>query len=60
MRKVLASGSFWVFSVFGLYYVLTFFGASSDVPTFEVRSAEPQSESFGMAIAETHRVVVQF
>ncbi len=53
MRKVLASGSFLVFAVFGLYYVLTFFGA----PSFEVRSAETQSESFGMAIAETNRVM---
>ena len=57
MRKVLSTGSFLVFSLLGLYYALTFFGASSDVPTSEVGSEETLSESFGTAVAQTPRTM---
>ena len=50
MRKVLSTGSFWVFSVLGFYYILTFFGVPSDVPTSDVYVEKTQSEGFGAAI----------
>lgn len=58
MRKVLSTGSFLVFSLLGLYYILTFFGAPSDVPTYEVGSEERQSGNFGTAIAQTNRAML--
>ena len=57
MRKVLSTSSLLVFSLLGLYYVLTFFGVPSDVLISEVRLAETQSESFGTAIAQTNRAM---
>ena len=57
MRKVLSTSSLLVFSLLGLYYVLTFFGVPSDVLTSEVRLGETQSESFGTAIAQTNRAM---
>ena len=57
MRKVLSTSSLLVFSLLGLYYVLTFFGVPSDVLISEVRLGETQSESFGTAIAQTNRAM---
>ena len=57
MRKILSTGPFLVFSLLGLYYALTFFGAPSDVPPSEVGSEERRSESFGAAIAQTHQAM---
>ena len=57
MRKVLSTGSFLVFSLLGLYYVLTFFAAPSGVSTSEVGSEERWSDNFGVAIAQTNRAL---
>ena len=61
MRKILSTGSFLVFSLLGLYYILnyilTFFGVSSDMPTYEVGSEERQSGNFGAAVAQTNRAM---
>ena len=57
MRKVLTTGSFLVFSLIGLSYIFIFFGMPSEVPTSETRLNKPQSESFGTAIAQTHRAM---
>ena len=55
MRKVLTTGSFLVFGLLGLYYIFTFFGMPSEVPTPEARLTKTQSEGFGTAIAQTNR-----
>ena len=57
MRKVLATGSFLVFGLLGLSYIFIFFGMPSDVPTYEVRSEETQSDNFGAAVAQTNRTM---
>ncbi len=57
MRKVLTTGSFLVFGLLGLSYILTFFGMPSEVPTPEPRLKKTQSEGFGTAIAQTHRAM---
>ena len=55
MRKVLSTGSFLVFSLLGLYYILTFFGVPSEVPTSDLYLEETQSGGFGAAVAQTNR-----
>ena len=55
MRKVLTTGSFLVFGLLGLSYILTFFGIPSEVPIPEPRLKKTQSEGFGTAIAQTNR-----
>ena len=60
MRKILAASSVWVFSLFGLYYALTFFGAPFEVPISEVRSEERWSDNFGTAIAQTRAMPVSY
>lgn len=57
MRKVLTTGSFLVFSLLGLYHVLTFFGTPSGVPTSEVGSGERRSGNFGTAVAQTNQAL---
>ena len=57
MRKVLSTGSILVFGLLGLYYIFTFFGIPSDVPTYEVGLEERWSENFGTAIAQTNRTM---
>ena len=55
MRKVLTTGSFLVFSLLGLYYVLTFFGVLSDVSISESHP-EQLSSGVGIADAQTDRM----
>jgi len=57
MRKALSTGSFLIFGLFGLYYILTFFGTPSEIPTSEVHSEEIRLESLGTAVAQTNRAM---
>lgn len=57
MRKVLSTGSFLVFGLFGMSYIFIFFGTPSEVPIPEPRLKKTQSEGFGTAIAQTNRAL---
>ena len=52
MRKILSTGSFLIFGLFGLYYVFSFFGVPPDVPTAET-SLEKASSEVSVAVAQT-------
>ena len=53
MRKILSTGSFLVFGLFGLYYMLAFLGVLPDAPTAEMHLEETPSE-IGIAVAQTN------
>ncbi len=52
MRKILSTGSFLVFGLFGLYYIFAFFGVPPDAPTSETHLDKAPSE-VGIVIAQT-------
>ena len=51
MRKILSTGSFLVFGLLGLYYMLAFLDVLSDAPTSEMHLEETLSE-VGIAVAQ--------